>query len=98
MKDDQKMKHAPIIQEAINRNKRAGEAWEAYQHEILGLELQVSFLHRDTIGMYTCDGDQIADFLIKQKDKLAKLRQTNAKFIAHMLKTKKDSIEKAILV
>jgi len=92
------MKHAPIIQEEIDRNKRAAEAWEAYQHEILGLELQVSFLCRDTIGMYTCDGDQIADFLVEQKDKLAELRQANTEFIDYMLKTKKDAIEKAILL
>lgn len=94
--EDMRMKHAPVIQKEIDQNKRADEAWQAYQKELGRHGTQVHLLHRNTIGMYTCDGDRVADFLTLQREKLIGVREANDEFIKLMMETKKEEIAKRL--
>lgn len=92
-----KMEHAPIIQEAINRGTKEDELWDAYQKELLRLELQTSFLHRNTLGMYIRAHDhQLIDFLLEQKKKLTKVREANDEFIRLMLVNQEEKVEEIL--
>lgn len=91
---DKKIKHAPVIEEAIYRATKEDELWGAYQKELLRLELRVSLLHRNTLGMYICKHDyQLIDFLIEQKKKLTEVREANDEFIRLMLRNQEEQVE-----
>lgn len=93
---ENKMEHVLLIQEEIDQNKRADEAWEAYQKEIGRHSDQLHLLHRGTVGLYTCDGDRVAEFLVQQKEKLMDIWEENTEFIKFMLRIKNEKIEEQL--